>query len=82
MSEDDIKKGETIAAAGLCSECHLSDFLGDGTIPRASGQLVTHLERTMLEFKTRVRGNNPDKSTLFATYSDHDIKTMARYLAS
>jgi cytochrome c553 len=77
----DEKKGETVAVAGLCSECHLSGFLGDGTIPRAGGQTVTYLEKTLLAFKTRERGNNPDKSNLLSTYSDDDLKAMARYLA-
>ena len=82
QTEDaDRVKGETVASAGLCSECHLEGFRGDSTIPRAGGQTVTYLEITMLAFKTRARGNNPDKSNLMATYSDDDLKAMARYLA-
>jgi cytochrome c553 len=79
--EADERKGEAVSSAGLCSECHLSGFLGDSTIPRAGGQTVTYLELTMLALKTRERGNNPDKSNLFATYSDEDLKAMSRYLA-
>lgn len=81
-SDADAKIAENMAVAGLCSECHLSGFLGDSTIPRAGGQTVTYLEKTLLAFKTRERGNNPDKSNLIQTYSDDDIKAMARYLAS
>jgi cytochrome c553 len=77
----DEQKGETISSAGLCTECHLGGYAGDGTIPRLAGQTVTYLEKTMLAFKSRERGNNPDKSTLLASYSEEDLKTMARYLA-
>lgn len=79
---EDEHKGETIASAGLCKECHLSGYVGDGTIPRLAGQTVTYLEKTLLAFKSRERGNNPDKSTLLGSYSDDDLKTMARYLAA
>ena len=79
--EADQRKGESVSSAGLCTECHLSGFVGDSTIPRAGGQTVTYLEKTLLAFKTRERGNNPDKSNLLATYSDDDLKAMARYLA-
>jgi cytochrome c553 len=78
---EDEAKGETIAAAGLCKECHLGGYVGDSSIPRLAGQTVTYLEATMLAFKSRQRANNPDKSTLLASYSEDDLKTMARYLA-
>jgi hypothetical protein len=36
----------------------------------------------MLDFKTRARANNPDKSTLLSSFSDDELKAMARYLAA
>jgi cytochrome c553 len=80
-AEADQVAGQRVAAAGLCSECHLGGYLGDGTVPRLAGQTVTYLEKTMLDFKTRARANNPDKSTLLASYSDQELAAMARYLA-
>jgi cytochrome c553 len=80
-AEIDQKTGETVSAAGLCSECHLGGYLGDGTVPRLAGQTVPYLEKTMLDFKTRARANNPDKSTLLASYPDDELAAMARYLA-
>jgi cytochrome c553 len=80
-SEGDAKVGERVNAAGLCTECHLGNFVGTSTIPRTSGQTVTYLEKTLLAFKSRERGNNADKSTLLASYPDEDLKAMARYLA-
>ena len=80
-TEADQTIGEHVAAAGMCSECHLGGYLGDGTVPRLAGQTVPYLEKTMLDFKTRTRANNPDKSTLLASFPDDELAAMARYLA-
>ncbi|MGH6815587.1 MAG: c-type cytochrome [Hyphomicrobiaceae bacterium] len=72
---------ERAAVGGACTECHLGGYVGDSTVPRAAGQIVTYLEKTMLDFKTKARGNNPSKSTLMATFSDDEIRAMAKYLA-
>lgn len=79
-SDADAAAGERVATAGMCKECHLDGYKGTSTIPRLSGQSPTYLEGTLLAFKTRTRANNPDKSTLLASFSDDELKTMARYL--
>ena len=66
-SDADVAAGERIATSGMCTQCHLGGFLGDGTIPHIGGQTETYLHKTMLDFKTRARANNPDKSTLLAS---------------
>jgi cytochrome c553 len=80
-AEADSRIGEQVNATGMCTECHLGGFLGDGTVARLAGQTVPYLEKTMLDFKTRARANNPDKSTLLASYADDELAAMARYLA-
>ncbi len=80
-TDADAAAGERIASAGMCKECHLDGYVGTSTVPRISGQSPTYLETTLLDFKTRKRANNPDKSTLLASFSDDELKTMARYLA-
>jgi cytochrome c553 len=80
-TDTDAAAGERIASAGVCKECHLDGYVGTSTVPRISGQSSTYLQTTLLDFKTRKRANNPDKSTLLASFSDDDLKTMARYLA-
>ncbi len=62
------RRASVIATSGMCTQCHLSGFLGAGTIPRTGGQTETYLHKTLLDFKTRARANNPDKSTLLASY--------------
>ncbi len=34
----------------------------------------------MLDLKGKIRGNAPDKSSLFRTYAEEDIVAMAEYL--
>jgi cytochrome c553 len=80
-AEADNEIGEQISETGMCAECHLDGFVGDGTMPRLAGQMMPYLEKTMLDFKTGARANNPDKSTLLASYGDDELAAMARYLA-
>ena len=79
-STDDAR-GESATVAGLCVQCHLGGYEGNSRVPRLAGQQVGYLERTMLEFKNRVRMNSPAKASLLAAYEDRDITAMARYLA-
>jgi cytochrome c553 len=79
-SQADIADGRSAASAGQCTQCHLGDFTGDSRVPRLAGQSPGYLERTMLEFKNRVRRNAPDMSALFAAYDEPDIVALAHYL--
>jgi cytochrome c553 len=79
-SHADIAAGRSAASAGQCTQCHLGDYTGDSRVPRVAGQNPGYLERTMLEFKNRVRLNAPDKSTLFAAYDEPDIAALAHYV--
>ncbi len=80
-SEEDIKGGQKAAGAGQCTQCHLGGYNGNSRIPRVAGQNAAYLERTMLEFKNKVRMNAPDIGTLFRAYEDEDIKAMANFMA-
>jgi cytochrome c553 len=77
----DAARGENATIAGLCVQCHLGGYEGSSRIPRLARQQVQYLERTMLEFKNKVRMNSPAKASLMAAYEDGDITAMARYLA-
>ncbi len=78
---DDVAKGETAANAGLCYQCHIGNYVGASGVPRLAGQQFGYLERTMLEFKNKIRMNSPAKNSLLATFDDEDIEALARYLA-
>jgi len=64
-----------------CTGCHLEQYLGAGTAPRLSGQREDYLARTMIEFRTRARGNNPGMSDLMMVTSEQQITALAKYLA-
>ena len=79
--DTDRAKGASATSAGLCTQCHLGGYNGNSRNPRLAGQQPAYLERTMLEFKNKVRMNSPAKSSLLGAYEDADITAMARYLA-
>lgn len=79
---DDVRNAAQAAlAAGQCSQCH-STYVGDSRVPRLAGQLASYLERTMLDFKNKVRLNAPDKGLLMRSYEDTQLTAIARYLAA
>jgi cytochrome c553 len=80
-SDEDVAAGQTAASAGQCTQCHLGGYNGSSRIPRLAGQNPAYLERTMLEFKHKVRNNAPDKGALFRAYDDADITAMAHFMA-
>ena len=43
----------------VCTSCHQDGFIGDGTQPRLAGQERAYLEKTMTDFRSGARGNNP-----------------------
>ncbi|MGI9435136.1 MAG: c-type cytochrome [Geminicoccaceae bacterium] len=78
---EDIKAGQIAAGSGQCTQCHLGGYNGNSRVPRLAGQNPAYLERTMLEFKSKVRNNAPDKGALFRAYEDADIEAMANFMA-
>ncbi len=64
-----------------CTGCHLDQFQGDSTIPRLAGQGRDYLARTMTDFRTRARGNNPGMSDLMIATPVDDLTALAEYLA-
>ena len=80
-TREDDAKGMVAANAGQCFQCHIGNYIGDSGVPRLAGQQLGYLERTMLEFKNKIRRNSQAKGSLFATFDDADIEALARYLA-
>jgi cytochrome c553 len=64
-----------------CTGCHLGEYQGAGTQPRLRGQTKAYLARSMLDFRTGARGNNPGMTTLMNATSEEDIAALAEYLA-
>jgi cytochrome c553 len=70
----------TISSIG-CTGCHLDQFQGDSTVPRLAGQGRDYLARTMTDFRSRARGNNPGMSDLMIATAVDDLAALAEYLA-
>ena len=80
--EGQVKLGLKVVNSGQCVACHLSGFEGNSRVPRLAGQHPAYLVKTMLDFKNKTRKNAPDKSSLFDTFSEEEIKAVAEYAAS
>jgi cytochrome c553 len=80
-TRDDDAKAKTAAVAGQCFQCHIGKYMGNSGVPRLAGQQIGYLERTLLEFKNKIRRNSPSKGSLLATFDDADLEALARYLA-
>ena len=78
---DEAKKFDSMANSAGCPGCHQAGYIGAGTQPHVAGQSVEYLTKTMLDFRTGARANNSWMKDLLNTYSDDDIKLMARVLA-
>jgi len=64
-----------------CTGCHLDQFQGDGTVPRLAGMSRDYLTKTMADFRTRARGNNPGMSDLMLATAPEDMAALAEYLS-
>jgi len=64
-----------------CTGCHLEQFQGSSTTPRLAGQSREYLEKTMADFRTRARGNNPGMSDLMIATPESDLTALAQFLA-
>lgn len=64
-----------------CTGCHLAEYQGDGTVPRLTGQSAEYMTKTIAEFRTRERANNPGMSDLMIAASADDLAALVTYLA-
>ena len=64
-----------------CTGCHQAGYQGEGTQPRLAGQSADYILRSMMDFRTRTRGNNPGMSDLMNATPEDDLKALAAYLA-
>ncbi len=80
-SADVTKRALTAIASVGCRGCHLGEFQGDGSVPRLAGQSREYLAKTIAEFRTRERANNPGMSDLMIATSEDDLAAVEGYLA-
>lgn len=64
-----------------CTGCHLDHFQGDGTVPRLAGMSREYLTKTIDDFRSRARGNNPGMTDLMLATAPDDLAALEEYLA-
>ena len=64
-----------------CTSCHLEQYQGDGTVPRLAGQSKEYLAKTIDDFRTRARGNNPGMTDLMRATSPDALTALAEFFA-
>jgi cytochrome c553 len=69
-------------ARAACASCHQEGFVGGGMQPRLAGQERAYLEKTMAEFQSGTRGNNPGMTDLMRSLTPQDISALAAWLAA
>jgi cytochrome c553 len=81
-AKDVAKNALTVIGSIGCTTCHLEQFQGDGTTARLAGQQHEYLAKTMADFRSRARANNPGMSDLMNAAQPADLDPIAQYLAS
>jgi len=64
-----------------CTGCHLERFQGDGTVPRLAGMGRDYLTKTIADFRSHARANNPGMSDLMNATSPDDLAALEEYLS-
>ena len=78
----DVAKRSVAANVSIgCTGCHQGEYQGAGTQPRLAGQTREYLQQSMLDFRTRARGNNPGMTDLMLATPVADIDALAQYMA-
>jgi cytochrome c553 len=80
-ADDVAAKAQSAISSVGCIGCHLEHFQGNGTTARLAGQHPDYLQKTMMDFRTGARGNNPGMSDLMKATSPDAITALAQYLA-
>ena len=84
QSAPDAVARQALAANGSvgCTGCHLDKYQGDGgSVPRLAGQSQDYMTKTVAEFRTRARANNPGMSDLMKATPEPDLAALAQFLA-
>jgi cytochrome c553 len=80
-SKDVANRALRANASVGCTGCHLDQFQGDGTVPRLAGMSREYLTKTINDFRSRTRGNNPGMSDLMLATAPEDLAALEEYLS-
>jgi cytochrome c553 len=80
-SEAESKRAQAAIVTGQCVACHGILGLGDGTNPRIAGQSRGYMLKTLQEFQSKARGNNPWMSDILGPLHADDLVALAAFMA-
>jgi cytochrome c553 len=80
-SEAESKRAQAAIVTGQCVACHGILGLGDGTNPRIAGQSRGYILKTLQEFQSKARGNNPWMSDILGPLHPDDLVALAALMA-
>ena len=83
-SASDAQARQALTANGAvgCTGCHLDKYQGDGgSVPRLAGQSREYMEKTVAEFRSGERANNPGMTSLMKATPEEDLAALSAYLA-
>jgi len=78
---DAAAQAQRVSASVVCTSCHQETFKGDSTQPRLAGQERAYLQKTMLDFASGARANNPGMTGFMKGLTEQDIAALAAWLA-
>ena len=78
---DVAAQAQRVDGSVVCTSCHQQGFKGAGTEPRLAGQSSDYLAKTMTDFRSGARANNPTMTAFMKGISETDIAALATYLA-
>jgi cytochrome c553 len=80
-SDADGRRALRASASIGCTGCHSADYRAAGSVPRLAGQQQAYLAKTMLDFRTGVRANNPGMTDLMNAADPGDLEALASFLS-
>ena len=80
-SEAETKRAQAAIVTGQCVACHGILGMGDGTNPRIAGQSRGYMLKTLQEFQSKARGNNPWMSDILGPLHPDDLVALAAFMA-
>ena len=78
---DEVAVAQRVNASVVCTSCHQEGFKGDSTQPRLAGQERGYLAKTMTDFASGARGNNPGMTGFMKGLTEQEITATATWLA-
>ena len=64
-----------------CTGCHFAEYKAAGSVPRLAGQQRAYLAKTMLDFRTGIRANNPGMTDLMNAADPEELTALASFLS-